>query len=87
MGNSWGIGRRKQAKIPPPSKFDRLSPEDLYTATETGVANAIAALEAFRNDPSDESDAHLQLALTHLDTATLALSSMIRKRSVPQMLQ
>lgn len=82
MGNSWGLKRQKP-KVPPPSKFDRLSPEDLFTATEQAVANAVASLEASRRDPSDEkAEAHLYLALTHLETGHMALAAMIRKNEV-----
>ena len=74
------IGRTKY-KIPAPTRFDRLSPEDLYLALEQSLANCYATMDQYAKGESDK-QALLYLLRSHVETATAAVNALIRKRQV-----
>jgi hypothetical protein len=79
MPNRWGL-KRKQRSIPAPTKFDRLSDDDLFVAVEHGLANAITEFAKWQRKDGDPEQraAYLALTETHMQTALGALHSMMR---------
>ena len=80
MTKRWGLKRpEKWGPLPPPTKFDRLSDDDLYVAIEQALANATRELDMWRSDDPGLRDAHLATTETHLETALGALRAAMRR--------
>jgi hypothetical protein len=82
--SKWSLKRpgKMETQLPPPTKFDRLSDEDLYIAVEQGIANAIAEMGNWHSVASDDRLAHLALTERHLETALGAVRSAMRRHKL-----